>query len=194
MAQETRVELATDLLDWKGLEVNTSLEYRLMKERKGNENTWLFSGGVGYETTPWLEVGANYRYSTQKDSDEPVFADRDKHRICFDLKLQPTVEIRQFEFNYRLRYQRSERKGKEKVYLRNRLGMEYNGIKKIKPFVSAEWYSDVERKNEVSILKVKTGISSKDILPGKVNLYLLYENELEGNAESLYSIGIGWEI
>lgn len=147
--QETKV--VQDLKLWTGVEVEKTFlkdwkvslkqEFRF-KTNVSELDNFFTQGGLQYELTKNFAFEAKYRYTRNKKSNGSY---ENRSRYSLDIKYRGKIDF--IRVYYRLRYQKGvesmnlfDKTEPYEKYLRHRLSIRYIDLRKIKPYISTEFF------------------------------------------------------
>jgi len=188
-AQEVKV--VQDLNLWSGVTLEKSFlkdwtisvkqEVRLEKDIS-QLNNFFTQAGLEYDINKNFSLEGKYRYIRNRKADG---TSENNSRYTADIKYKG--DINHFTVNYRLRYQKKvdnmrvfiAREPYEK-YLRQRITINYNKLKGIRPYISAEIFQHYEL-HEFSYydqLRILAGVRYEPKNIGQFNFAYGFEREL----------------
>jgi hypothetical protein len=148
-AQEVKV--VSDLQLWTGAAVEKRLgkdwtlslgEEIRFKHNISEINNYLTETGLNYRISKNFALEGGYRYTRDKKADGSY---ETLTRYYLDLRYKGKIDF--ITLDFRLRYQKEvqgwnlfDQHSDYEKYVRNRFRIQYNHIKKIKPYVSAELF------------------------------------------------------
>ena len=147
-----------------------------------------------------IKAGISFEY-IYKMNDEKIFQNR--YRINANIGYYE--KIKQFRFNYRIKFQntfkdelRGEYRVNPEMYLRNRIELGYSFIKKpVKLALSTEFFLRVNNPGQNIIDNVRTVLSADYRLKKQHTLtfFIRADNEIQvNNPENIYYLGIIYKL
>ncbi|MCB0401232.1 MAG: porin, partial [Flavobacteriales bacterium] len=137
--------------------------------------------GADYEIVKGLSAGFSYRFS--RDNDYPERAYDIRHRI--DLGIEYQHEINDLELSIKNKFQTKTGNSDDNnpTYNRTKLGAEYKFSDLVKPFVTYEFFYQMN--DERIINRTRTSIGNKLKLSGNSDLKIFYIFENRFNTKNL---------
>lgn len=185
IAEQSRAQDVSDLELWSGLAVRYDLTKKL---RVQLEEQFRFYENIGarkesltelelkYELFEFLDVSGKYRYTDNADG-------RDERRFSMDLDTEYDIPKIPIDVTYRIRFQddKVSYTDQKSVFLRNRLGLDYNMTKLVDPYAEYEVFYLFSEKYEVRTNRYTFGLVWK--LTGDLDLDTFYRIDKERNVE-----------
>lgn len=198
-AQETKV--VRDLGLWSGFAIEKSVkkdwtfslkqEIRL-KQDISELNNYFTQAGIRYRINQNFSLEGKYRFTRDRKRDGTY---ENRSRYSFDLRYKGNLDF--ISLYYRLRFQKEvegtnlmDPQEPYEKYLRNRLSIRYNDLKKIKPYLSGEVFQlfELYQFPRYDYVRLLAGIRYKPGKIGEFNMAYGFNRELNSPLPATFYI------
>jgi len=184
-----------DIRVWAGTEIismiTPDLRLEFNQEVRFVENASLFDKsvteiGLKYDIVKNIRIGATYRLTNKRRLDNSY---RQWHRYNIDFSFRQSIS--DFRFTFRTRYQSqykdilSSELGKvPDNYLRNRISLQYRKYRKVKPYISTDFFVPILISSSIFIDEMRYTIGTDYQFNRKYSLGLVYMFQHEMNTRN----------
>ena len=197
-AQEFRGSVSAEFDILPQLQGEVEIELRTIFYPESYFNR-TFQGELNYEINSLWSIGGTYSFAIVdedhefEDDDEGETGDRNKWVV--DLTFQPARFKSDLRLSNRLRYQFTlDEDDEPKMYLRNKLTLDYKITGKMNPYIAVEPYFRFDS-NKIKIIRVYLG-NEMPFFSTKIDLYYIVEirPDREYTTTAQYIVGVAFEL
>ncbi len=181
---------------FKDLELTLSEEYR--RDENFSHTDKVFTElGAEYEIDylKGLSVFSNYRFSRENDY-ETINYDI-SHRIDFGLNYKYKLDKIQFDLKTKMQIESAASDKNNPTYNRSKLTLKYKLNKSINPFVSYEFFYQLNDERVINRTRLSTGLKYDINKKSGIKLFYTFENKFNTNNlqhNHIYGISYGIEL
>jgi len=197
-AQEYRASVSAEFDILPRLQGEVEIELRKIFYPRSYFNR-TFQGELSYEINSLWSIGAMYNFAIVdedrefEDEDDGETGDRNKWVV--DLTFQPRRFESDLRLSNRFRYQYTIVDDDDpKLYLRNKLTLDYKITGKMNPYIAVEPYLRFDS-NKIKIIRIYLG-NEMPFFSTKIDLYYIVEisPDRESTTTSQYIVGVAFEL